>query len=44
MFCFVPKQEDVRYCRGYGHRPTALGVVGNVFHLVQSIKHYQFNN
>ena len=42
MFCFVPKQEG-RYCRGYGHRPTALGVVGNAFHLMQMIKHSQFN-
>ena len=35
---FAPKQEEVGYYRGYGHRPTALGVVGKIFQLVQRIK------
>lgn len=33
-FGFVFKKEEIPYYRGYGHRPTALGVVGKIFHLV----------
>ena len=28
LFCFVFTQDDFTIPRGYGHRPTALGVVG----------------
>ena len=45
MFCFVSKQEEVgEFYRGYGHRPTALGVVGKIFDLVQVIKSCQLDD
>ena len=44
MFCFVSKQEEVEFYRGYGHRPTALGVVGKIFYLVQVIKSCQLDD
>lgn len=44
MFGFVPEQqEEVECYRGYGHRPTALGVVGKILYLVQGIKSCQLD-
>ena len=52
VFGFVSKQEDARFFyKGYGHRPTALGVVGKIFRLAyggrvakRRIKSSQFPN